>query len=59
MAALWASANHDPAATEPPYTVDWITAANDPPTGPVTAKPITPKIVIPIEASTPIDVVIN
>lgn len=47
MAMLWAIANHDPAATVPPYTVDCIRAARDPATGPVTAKPIAPSIVMP------------
>lgn len=55
MATLWQMANHDPDATAPPYTADWMNAANDPPTGPVTANPMMPKIVTAIPVKSPIE----
>jgi len=43
----------EPEVTVPPYTTDCIIAAIDPPTGPVTAKPITPNAVSAVQVSTP------
>lgn len=54
MAMLWAIENHDPAVTAPPYTDDWMTAAKEPATGPVAAKPITPTAPTASEVKNPI-----